>query len=183
MGNAPPTTILTNQCESIKGAIRETLPDTIHRYCIWHFMIKLPIRLKGVCDYKAMKSEFKSIIFNSITIAEFEAKWVAFIKKYKLEERQRFHNLHSEKKYWVSVFLKHYFWAGMMSTQRCELMHAFFDSYMNRRNFLKQFIEQYEIALRYKYDKGLHAETDSRKIHLPPFSGFEWEIQVQTHHT
>lgn len=48
---------------------------------------------------------------------------------------------------------------------------------------LKQLIEKYEIALRYKFEKELHAEADARKIHSPPGSGFDWEMQVQTHYT
>uniref|UniRef100_A0A3Q7IUB1 Protein FAR1-RELATED SEQUENCE n=1 Tax=Solanum lycopersicum TaxID=4081 RepID=A0A3Q7IUB1_SOLLC len=34
MSNAPPTTMLSNQCESIKAVIAELLSNTIHRYCI-----------------------------------------------------------------------------------------------------------------------------------------------------
>lgn len=79
MGNAPPTAIFTDQCESIKAAIREVRPDTIHRYCFWHIQTKLPARLKGVLDFKVVNAEFKSIFFN-ITIDEFEGKRVAFIQ-------------------------------------------------------------------------------------------------------
>ncbi|KAH0639651.1 hypothetical protein KY285_036237 [Solanum tuberosum] len=84
MGNVPPTTILTDQCESMKASITEVFLDTIHRYCIWHIMTKLPAKLKGVLDFKIAKAEFKSIIYNSITIYEFEGKWASFIQKYEL---------------------------------------------------------------------------------------------------
>ncbi|KAK6803214.1 hypothetical protein RDI58_000998 [Solanum bulbocastanum] len=47
MGNVLPTAILTDQCKSIKATIREVLSDTIHRYCIWHIMTKLPAKLKA----------------------------------------------------------------------------------------------------------------------------------------
>ncbi|WMV43628.1 hypothetical protein MTR67_037013 [Solanum verrucosum] len=82
MSNAPPTAILTDQCESIKAAIAEVLPDTIHS-----------------------------------------------------------------------------------------------------RSSLKQFVEQYELALRFKYEKELQAEADSRKKHAAPCSGFDWDLQLQTHYT
>ncbi|KAH0688883.1 hypothetical protein KY289_016241 [Solanum tuberosum] len=127
MGNVPPTAILTDQCESIKAAITRVLPDTIHRYCIWHIMTKLPAKLK--------------------------------------------------------VFLKYYFWAGMMSTQRSESMHALFDGYIFGRSSLKQFVEQYELALRFNYEKELQAEFDSQKTHAAPTSGFDWDMQLQTHYT
>ncbi|XP_049368959.1 protein FAR1-RELATED SEQUENCE 4-like [Solanum verrucosum] len=175
--------ILTDQCESIKAAIAKVLPDTIHRYCIWHIMTKLPAKLKGVWDFKIAKSEFKSIIYNSITINEFEEKWVGFIQKYELQHRLWFHNLYLEKEKWIYVFLKHYFWADMMSTQRSESMHAFFYGYISGRSSLKQFVEQYELALRFKYEKELQAEADSRKTHPAPCSDFDWDLQLQTHYT
>ncbi|KAM3356277.1 protein FAR1-RELATED SEQUENCE 5-like [Capsicum galapagoense] len=74
MGEIPPTTILTDQCESIKAAICEVLPNTVHRYCIWHIFTKLPVKLKGVTNYKPAKARFKEIIFDNITIGEFEDK-------------------------------------------------------------------------------------------------------------
>ncbi|WMV57760.1 hypothetical protein MTR67_051145, partial [Solanum verrucosum] len=183
MGNEPPTAILTDQCESIKAAIAEVLPDTIYRYCIWHIMTKLPAKLKGVWDFKIAKFEFKTIIYNIITINEFEKKWVGFIQKYELQHRLWFLNLYLEKEKWIPVFLKQYFWAGMMSTQRSESMHAFFYGYISNRSSLKQFVEQYELALRFKYEKELQAEADSRKKHAAPCSGFDWDLQLQTHYT
>ncbi|WMV18251.1 hypothetical protein MTR67_011636 [Solanum verrucosum] len=176
MGNVPPTAILTDQCQIIKAAITRILPDIIHRYCIWHIMTKIPAKLKGVLDFKIAKAEFKSIVYNSNTIHQFEGKWATFIQKYELQDRLWFHNLYSEKKKWVSVFLKYYFWVGMMSTQRSESMHAFFDGYISERSSLKQFIEQYELALRFKYEKELQAESESHIAHAAPTCGFDWDM-------
>ncbi|KAG5614489.1 hypothetical protein H5410_014313 [Solanum commersonii] len=67
----------------------------------------------------------------------------------------------------------YYFWTGMMSTQRSESMHAFFDDYISERSSLKQFVEQYELALRFKYEKELQVESDSQKTHAAPTSGFD----------
>ncbi|KAG5579032.1 hypothetical protein H5410_049659 [Solanum commersonii] len=135
-------------------------------------MTKLPIKLKGVWDFKISKAEFKSIIYNNITINEFEEKWHAFIQKYDVQHRLWFHNLYLEKEKWITTFPNHYFWAGMMSTQRSESIHAFF-----------MFVEQYELVLRFKYEKELQAEDDSRKKHAMPCSGFEWDFHLQTHYT
>ncbi|XP_049394791.1 protein FAR1-RELATED SEQUENCE 6-like [Solanum stenotomum] len=183
MGNVPPTAILTDQCEIIKAAIARILADTIHRYCIWHIMTKIPAKLKGMLDFKIAKAEFKSIVYNSNIIHEFEGKWAAFIQKYELQDRLWFRNLYSEKEKWVSVFLKYYFWAGMMSTQTSESMHAFFDGYISERSSLKQFVEQYELALRFKYEKELQAKSDSQKMHAAPTCGFDWDMNLQTHYT
>ncbi|XP_069146884.1 protein FAR-RED IMPAIRED RESPONSE 1-like [Solanum lycopersicum] len=81
------------------------------------------------------------------------------------------------------VFMKHYVWADMMSTQRSESMHAFFDSYISGQNSLNKFIEQYKIALQFKYEKELQEETESQKKHAWRCSGFEWDSQLQIRYT
>ncbi|XP_060216966.1 protein FAR-RED IMPAIRED RESPONSE 1-like [Lycium barbarum] len=48
---------------------------------------------------------------------------------------------------------------------------------------LKQFVEQYKIALREKLDKELTSEFNSRYTEAKVFCGFMWEEQIQTHYT
>ncbi|PHT35746.1 hypothetical protein CQW23_23446 [Capsicum baccatum] len=83
-GRNPSNAILTDQYESIKAAIHEVLPNTVNKYCIWDIFTKLPVNLKWVTNYKPAKARFKAIIFDSITIAEFEDKWQDFIEEYDL---------------------------------------------------------------------------------------------------
>ncbi|KAM3340630.1 hypothetical protein P3S68_028264 [Capsicum galapagoense] len=173
MGEIPSTAILTDQCESIKAAICEVLPNTIHRYCIRNIFTKLLVKLKGVSNYKPVKAHFKLIIFDSITISEFEDKWQEFIEEYDLGRWIWFESLFSERSKWIPVFIKNFFWTDMMSTQRCESMHAFFDGYISGRISLKHFVEQYEVALRFKYEKELKIQASKIKQLVRPTIAFD----------
>ncbi|KAF3671742.1 hypothetical protein FXO38_06455 [Capsicum annuum] len=140
-------------------------------------------KAQGVTNYTPAKARFKAIIFESITITEFEDKWQAFIEKYDLGQRIWFQNLYLERSKWVPIFLKHFFWAGMMSTQRCESMHAFFDGYISGQSFLKYFVEQYEVALRFKYKKELESQARKIKQLGRPIIAFDWDVQIYGHYT
>ncbi|KAF2320951.1 hypothetical protein GH714_032161 [Hevea brasiliensis] len=48
MGGRAPSAIMTYQCESMKSIIREVMPNTTHRFCIWHILCKVPEKLRGV---------------------------------------------------------------------------------------------------------------------------------------
>ncbi|PHT75568.1 hypothetical protein T459_19090 [Capsicum annuum] len=96
MGEIPLTAILTGQCESIKAAIREVLPNTVHRY---------------------------------------------------------------------------------------KSMHAFFDGYISGQSSLKQFVEQYEVALKFKYEKELESQASERKQLVQPTITFDWDMQIYGHYT
>ncbi|XP_012837534.1 PREDICTED: protein FAR-RED IMPAIRED RESPONSE 1-like [Erythranthe guttata] len=78
MDDVHPKCIVTDQCESIKIAIRELMPGTIHRYCLWHIMSKVPQKFKGVAQYNNVVRDFKRIVYESITSETFELKWSEF---------------------------------------------------------------------------------------------------------
>ncbi|RYR08008.1 hypothetical protein Ahy_B05g075531 [Arachis hypogaea] len=57
-----PQGIITDQCRSMFGAIRKTLPDTCHRWCIWHIMKKLPHKLRGYYRYRELYADLTDIM-------------------------------------------------------------------------------------------------------------------------
>ncbi len=131
MGDTHPHVILTDQCESIRAAIREVMPETRHRFCLWHILSKLSEKFKGVEDFTKATNEFEALIFDNLTIEMFERDWNEFLTKYGLENNEWLMKLYFERESWVSIYLNHVFWAGMMSTRRSEGMHAYFDGYVN----------------------------------------------------
>ncbi|RYQ95460.1 hypothetical protein Ahy_B08g090760 [Arachis hypogaea] len=47
MGGKAVKGIFTDQCASMQRAIEMCMPTTIHRWCIWHIMKKIPNKLNG----------------------------------------------------------------------------------------------------------------------------------------
>ena len=129
MGNIHLTAIITNQCESIKRAVREIMPDIVHRFYMWHIMCKVPEKFKHIREFSKAKSEFKALVCDSLTIPMFEEYWNKFLTDYGLERNDWLAKLWSKRKSWVPVYLKHLFWAGMVSTQRSKSMHSYFNGY------------------------------------------------------
>ncbi|KAF2321195.1 hypothetical protein GH714_035312 [Hevea brasiliensis] len=50
MGSRAPNAIMTDQCESMKSTIREVMPNTTHKFCIWHILCEVPEKPRGVQD-------------------------------------------------------------------------------------------------------------------------------------
>ncbi|KAL8534835.1 hypothetical protein ACS0TY_010749 [Phlomoides rotata] len=139
MGGVHPKAIITYQCESIKGAVRD-----------------------GLAQYNRAVLEFKGIVYDIITISNFETRWADFLVKYGMQNNTWLQGLYDEKEKWVPVYLSHIFLAGMLSTQRSEGMHAYFDDYMHSRCSLKEFMEQYEVAIGKKIQKEFIADFESK---------------------
>ncbi|XP_059670869.1 protein FAR1-RELATED SEQUENCE 5-like [Cornus florida] len=79
---------------------------------------------------------------------------------------------------WVPVFLKCTFWARMSTTQRSESMNAFFDEYVHSKTTLKQFVKQYDNALKSKIEKESIADFVTFSTTIPTITRFAIERHV-----
>ncbi|XP_022855422.1 protein FAR-RED IMPAIRED RESPONSE 1-like [Olea europaea var. sylvestris] len=71
----------------------------------------------------------------------------------------------------------------MSTTQRSESMNAFFDGYVPSKISLKQFVKQYERALRNKVEKEFQADIKSYSQMVPCVTKYELEKQFQLVYT
>ncbi|KAF2297052.1 hypothetical protein GH714_016087 [Hevea brasiliensis] len=99
-----PYAILTDQCESIRAAIREVMPETRHRFCLWHILSKVSEKFKGVEDFTKATNEFKALIFDSLMIEMFETNWNNFLMKYGQENNEWLMKLYFERENWVPIY-------------------------------------------------------------------------------
>ncbi|MED6139210.1 hypothetical protein PIB30_081732 [Stylosanthes scabra] len=62
MGGKPPKGIITDQCPSMPIAIQQCMPTTIHRWCIWHIMKKVPQKLNGFKGHVDIEQEMSQTV-------------------------------------------------------------------------------------------------------------------------
>ncbi|KAL8511904.1 hypothetical protein ACS0TY_018372 [Phlomoides rotata] len=67
----------------------------------------------------------------------------------------------------------------MISTQRSEGMHAYFDEFVHSRSTLKYFMEQYDMAIGNKIQKEFIVDFQSKNKVVKCVSTFRWEKQFQ----
>ncbi|RYQ88625.1 hypothetical protein Ahy_B09g095708 isoform E [Arachis hypogaea] len=95
-GNAPKG-FLTDQCASMKRALEACMPTTVHRWCIWHIMKKIPSKLNGYKGHADIEQEMSQVIWNSHSKDSFDRNWNDFLLNFGLADNK-----------WLSgnVFLK-----------------------------------------------------------------------------
>ncbi|XP_040243425.1 protein FAR1-RELATED SEQUENCE 6 isoform X4 [Aegilops tauschii subsp. strangulata] len=180
MSCKPPNAIITDQCKPMQNAIEEVFPQARHRWCTCHIMKKIPEKLNG---YEKIKSTLSNVVYDSLTKHGFDKTWVEMINKYDLQDNEWLAELYDNKNRWVPAYVKDTFWAGMSSTKRSESVNAFFDGYVNARTTLKQFVEQYENALRDKVEKENKADSKSFQQQIPCITHYDFERQFQAAYT
>ncbi|GMP95312.1 hypothetical protein CsSME_00044402 [Camellia sinensis var. sinensis] len=183
MSDHPPKAIITDQCKAMQNAIEIVFPNTRHRWCLWHIMKKILEKLKGYSQYESIKLALQNAVYDTITKDEFETKWKEMIAEFNLYENEWLGVLYDERHRWVPVYVKDIFWAGISTTQRSESMNAFFDGYVNPKTTLKQFVEQYDNALRSKVEKEKKADFKSRHKVFDCLTVYGFEKQFQDAYT
>ncbi|KAJ0962993.1 hypothetical protein J5N97_028115 [Dioscorea zingiberensis] len=183
MSGKAPKAIITDQCMAIQGAIRVVFPNSHHRLCLWHIMKKVPEKLGGLIEYKAIKKILKSIIYEAVDIQEFEDIWLKMMKDYNIEKNEWLNSLYKNRHRWAPIYVKGIFWAGMSTTQRSESINAFFDGYVGPTTSLKQFVEQYDNALKSKIEKENKSDFASFNSSFPIMTDCHFEKQLQEAYT
>ena len=112
-----------------------------------------------------------------LQVDEFEEGWILLIEGYELHDNERLEGLYNERHRWIPAYLKDSFWASMSTTQSGESTNAFFNGYVNSKTSFKQFIEQYDNALRSKVEKENLADYHSFNSSYECISNYEFEKQ------
>ncbi|KAL2900898.1 Protein FAR1-RELATED SEQUENCE 5 [Bienertia sinuspersici] len=163
MGGKAPSGILTDQDAAMKKAIAKVMPNTRHRWCLWHILNKLPLKLGGYDKYHEIKQALLHAIYDSYTVEEFENSWNEAIDGYNLGE---------------NAWLK-----GMRSTQRVESMNSFFDKYLKKQTRLYEFVQQYCKAMERRAEDEKQADADSVRFCHQLVSDFPIERVFQKIYT
>ena len=183
MDDKSPDGIITDQDRAMQNAIRTVFPNARHRWCLWHILKKIPEKLSGCSEYESLKTEMLNIVYESYSRDEYEYRWVAMIEKYRLQDNGWLTSLFAERRSWAPVFVKDKFWAGMSTTQRSESMNAFFDGYVHSKTTLKQFVEQYDNALKRKVENEAREDFKSFNGFRPCITNYPIELQFRSVYT
>ena len=84
MGGNAPKGFLTDQCASMKRALEACMPTTVHRWCIWHIMKKIPSKLNGYKGHADIEQEMSQVVWNSHNKDSFDRNWNDFLLNFGL---------------------------------------------------------------------------------------------------
>ncbi|WOL04125.1 protein FAR1-RELATED SEQUENCE 6-like isoform X1 [Canna indica] len=174
----PPNCIITDQCKAIKDALVKVFPGVRHRLCLWQVMKRVPLHFREHEKCNSIKKTLEKIVYESYTTEELEKDWKKMIEDYGLEANEWLNWLYENRHFWLPVYLKDTFWAGMSCAERGTCLSSFFDGFIYPETSIKQFLSVYEVALQSKYEKEAQAELESFNKNPNLVSKFYMERQL-----
>ncbi|KAF8403065.1 hypothetical protein HHK36_011159 [Tetracentron sinense] len=161
MSGKMPVSIITDQDKAMKAAIARVFPSTIHRFCKWHILNKVPEKLNRVYQNdNNFGWEFRHCIENVI-IDDFKRDWKSLLEKYSLSDNEWIKSLYEERKHWIPAYMKETFFAGMSTSGRSESINSLFKGYVHSLTNLRDFVRQYDNALENRYAIEVRADFET----------------------
>ncbi|KAL9672143.1 hypothetical protein QQ045_028391 [Rhodiola kirilowii] len=149
MGRAP-NIVLTDQDPSLREVVPKVMPDTHHRFCIWHIMRKLS---SNVSFFGSINSEFRSkmkaIVYDyHIDTEDFEVKWVHLMAEYDMSGNKWLLKMYRLRVFWIPAYFRDIQLGGLLrTTSRSESQNSFFGSFLNKDMTLVAFFLNFNSAL------------------------------------
>ncbi|CAN1128601.1 Protein FAR1-RELATED SEQUENCE 5 [Linum perenne] len=140
MGGKKPVSVITDGDKAMRHAIGQVFPEAAHRLCSWHIDRNAGAFKLGTEFMRDLNGFMK----NRMSICEFEEQWKNLVEKTDLDTHPWVQGLYDDRHVWCEAYLKDKFFAGMMTTLRCEGMSSTTKRYVRKQYNLFEFIKKYE---------------------------------------
>ena len=127
MGGVAPHLITTDEDASMMAAIAQILPDTAHRFCMWHIMDKVPEKVgPSIRKDEKFWERLNKCVWGTENSDDFVSQWNAIIIDYELMGNDWFSTRFAIRDSWIPVYILDIPLAGMLrTTSRSESANFF----------------------------------------------------------
>ncbi|XP_042051739.1 protein FAR1-RELATED SEQUENCE 5-like [Salvia splendens] len=152
MGVAP-RMIVTDQDLGMRSAIEEVLVGTHHRWCMWHIMHKLAVKVPNrLLRDDEFKKEFNACVWSDLLEpGEFEEEWNRLIEHHHLEDIDWFNTLYAYRKYWIPAYFRDFPMGSMIrTTSISESENSFYKNFLKPRANIAEFYLNFNHAIEFQ---------------------------------
>ncbi|KAK3011465.1 hypothetical protein RJ639_012763 [Escallonia herrerae] len=179
----PPQAIIVDQCKSLRNALADVFPRASCFLSLSHVMKKVPKNLGGLREYEALKVALVSAVYHSLRADEFEMAWENMIQRYGVRDHKWLQTLYEDRKWWVPVYLKETFLAGMCPNEESEGVTTLFGAYLHKNTSIKDFLDHYDLALEEVHQRETLADLESENSSPILRSRMYFELQLSKIYT
>ena len=105
----------------------------------------------------------KRYIRESPSVKKIEVAWKSLILTYGLDRKEWLQGLYNIQESWILVYNRYSFFVGMNTTQRSESINEIFNSFVNSRTTLQDFVVKFAKTMDNRFMKERKVDFDSPK--------------------
>jgi len=146
--------VITDGDIAMRNAIKKVFPKARHRLCAWHLIRNANANVKNL----QFVTKFKQCMLGDFDVNEFELRWDKMVAEFGLENNIWVSELYSKREI---AHIKGNFFAGFRTTSRCEGLHLEFGKYVNLKDNLLDFMQQFMRWINYMRFREVEADFTS----------------------
>ncbi|XP_057740250.1 protein FAR1-RELATED SEQUENCE 5-like [Arachis stenosperma] len=150
------TSIITYKAMAIRNAV-DVFSEVRHRLCAWHLIRNATSNVGN----PSFTSKFRKIMLRDYEIHMFKRKWVQLIEEFGLKDKPLVNNMYEEKHMWATAYIRGKFFAGFITTSRCEGLHSVVARYVELQYDLISFVEHFQRCVARLCFKEFNADYES----------------------
>ncbi|XP_059654906.1 protein FAR1-RELATED SEQUENCE 5-like [Cornus florida] len=159
MSGKAPQTILTDQDGAMAKALAQVMPRTRHLLCTWHIMANAQKHVGTIFkNDEGIKSVLSQFMYCYDDEDDFCIQWDVMLRDYNVVGNTWLNNLFGLREKWGYPFVKHWFTAGMRTTQLSESLNSCLKEYLTRKMSIPDFFMHLDRLLSDKRYKEYQAE-------------------------
>ncbi|KAJ3707987.1 hypothetical protein LUZ61_011692 [Rhynchospora tenuis] len=167
-----PKAIITDQDPAMRIAIKEVLPNTVHRCCQWHVMRKASEHLGAIYNMKeGFEDDLKWVINRSYSVSEFEEGWRDMLQKHGLRKNRHLKNMYASRSEWVPTYFRDIFFANMSTSQRSESANSSLKIWINNHSSMYKVVLHVEKRVESIWAQESDEDIATMKV-VPKLSSF-----------
>ncbi|KAJ0462986.1 putative transcription factor FAR family [Helianthus annuus] len=176
-----PKVVVTDQDAAMKIAIRDVFPDTRHRLCMWHIMIKVSEKVgTELSQDEVFKEDICAVVWtDALEPAQFETQWCDLMIKYNLTSNSWLSDMYNLRSDWIPAYYRHEHMSGLMrTTSRSESENHFFGQLTNTKLSLVEFLSHFDTAMESQRFKRSKRDHDTRYTQPAMKTNYELELEA-----
>ncbi|XP_057420487.1 protein FAR1-RELATED SEQUENCE 5-like [Lotus japonicus] len=166
MQGCMPLSVVTDDHQAIREAIKLVLPRSRHRLCTQHLEKIARSNVKN----PFFISDFKACMLEVLSPDDFELKWKRMVEMYKVSENPWIQRMHRERHMWAETYLRESFSAGLQSTKICESIDEHLRNSSQNNLKLHEFLNEFECVINALWHEEGKAECKSAILQVARLS-------------
>lgn len=168
MKGSHPKLIFIDQDAAMAAAIANVLPNTCHRFCLWHIFQNVKKHLSHLFRWGSLfGKDFSHCIRSFETVEDFEMGRDALLTKYNLHDNEWVAKLYSKRQKMCVCLFSWLLLCYISTTPRNKSINKFFKGFLQRNMLLLNFVRSVDKALVSRREAEIDADFYMNNV-LPP---------------
>ncbi|XP_074288587.1 protein FAR1-RELATED SEQUENCE 5-like [Silene latifolia] len=150
MGQQQPQFVITDQCPGIKKACLNVFNQSVHKYCMWHIMQKMPEKVgRAICNDTEFMTDINAVVWDvDLEPDEFEQNWKFVIEAHGMQSNRWLKYVFAIRQKWIPAYFRDLPLGCLLrTTQRSESSNSYFKRFESHFGTLVEFWMRYNSAI------------------------------------